>query len=503
MKWLHSNILLLISLLWSISLHAQKEDYSWIIGDNFWGVNELNFSEDTFSISTSDSTVNLSFANASMSDRNGDLLFYTNGWSVYDSKHTEVINGDSLNPGWIRDEGKFLMNYRIYQSAIILQDVVDTNLYNLFHLRGRSRDSFGQSVYVSDLLRTVVDCTDKNNIEVLTKNEPIIIDTLAFGGLTACRHGNGRDWWLIAAQVDSGYYVMRISPQGFDISYQKIGLVRGNIYVESSVFSPDGNLYVNGNSAAGIQIFDFDRCSGTLTVRDHIPFDSLVDTSNILGASTGAVAVSPNSKFLYAGHLASVFQFDLDSADIATTKEVIWQYDTSTSDTIITAFRTYQVTPDGRIYISRNSGVSEYHLIHKPNVRGRACNLDVTRMFPKPASFGAPSFPNFRLGRWEQSACDTLFTTIGQDEFYSGGLEIYPNPAANRARIEYSGMIWERVENVSVNVIDNIGRIMHSQSIPEYSLYQDLDVSSLSSGMYFIQLVSNRNTLVSNKLIKG
>ena len=64
-------------------------------------------------------------------------------------------------------------------------------------------------------------------------------------------------------------------------------------------------------------------------------------------------------------------------------------------------------------------------------------------------------------------------------------------------------MIWEKVEGVKLNIIDNIGRVVYSQSVPDYSLFQDVKVSNLSSGLYFIELNdATGNTIVSSKLVK-
>ena len=68
---------------------------------------------------------------------------------------------------------------------------------------------------------------------------------------------------------------------------------------------------------------------------------------------------------------------------------------------------------------------------------------------------------------------------------------LFPNPATDNIRVDYSGLSrwlsgWERTSNVQLNVIDNIGRVVYSQSVPEYSAFQNVDVSKLSKGLYFV-----------------
>src|SRR3982751_5189494 len=85
------NILLFISLmLQSILVTAQKEANIWCFGSN----SGLDFN-DTLPIATK-SSLNTLEGSSSIADKNGQLLFYTDGVTVWNKNHQIMPNGDGL-----------------------------------------------------------------------------------------------------------------------------------------------------------------------------------------------------------------------------------------------------------------------------------------------------------------------------------------------------------------------------------------------------------------------
>ncbi|MBK7430835.1 MAG: hypothetical protein IPI62_07835 [Bacteroidetes bacterium] len=70
---------------------------------------------------------------ASISDLNGNILFYTNGIYVANALHDTMANGNNMNPSpataMTRDHGM-----PSYQGAIVIPDPLDTMQYYLFYL---------------------------------------------------------------------------------------------------------------------------------------------------------------------------------------------------------------------------------------------------------------------------------------------------------------------------------------------------------------------------------
>ena len=98
---------------------------------------------------------------------------------------------------------------------------------------------------------------------VVYKNHVVLTDTLVVGKITAVRHANGRDWWVICHQNNSAlYYRFLVTPDGVsDPMTQEIGSVR-LLDAGQVCFSPDGSKFAYYWSETDLDIYDFDRCSG-------------------------------------------------------------------------------------------------------------------------------------------------------------------------------------------------------------------------------------------------
>jgi len=170
-----------------------------------------------------------------------------------------------------------------------------------------------------------------------------------------------------------------------------------------SLFSPDGTLFIRGSTIDGVEIFDFDRCSGLLSNPRHIPIGVIeVSPTNQF---IGSVAISPNNKYLYVISDAKIRQFDLESSDLVNSELLIHDRDTAALQNYV--FVTSQLAPNGEIIIS-NSGAPKLHIIHNPDEQGTACDLEINFPLLQAGSYGLPNFPNYRLGALTGSACDTL-----------------------------------------------------------------------------------------------
>ncbi len=83
---------------------------------------------------------------------------------------------------------------------------------------------------------------------IIKKNIHILEDTIMWGRLTACRHANGRDWWVITHKFFSDkYYKILINPDTIIIfSEQNIGNIFSSYDANGmAVFSSDGSQYAH------------------------------------------------------------------------------------------------------------------------------------------------------------------------------------------------------------------------------------------------------------------
>jgi hypothetical protein len=104
---------------------------------------------------------------------------------------------------------------------------------------------------------------------LISKNNIILSDTSSMGDMQACRHANGRDWWIIKPHIYTDlYYVGLLDPAGISMNLVQLPgvphLLRSNT---SSKFNIQGTKYIQyiGQPHRQVHEYDFDRCLGLLS----------------------------------------------------------------------------------------------------------------------------------------------------------------------------------------------------------------------------------------------
>lgn len=281
-----------------------------------------------------------------------------------------------------------------------------------------------------------IDLTANNGAaKVVEKNKILLSGTLMTPA--ACRHANGRDWWIMASDADENrHYRILLSPNGFSAAQsQEIGTKPNPIpynggtkqnRIIGNTFSPSGKYYADINDVLGFSIFRFDRCNGLLSDERRINYLPSPIQPNFFRNDTGTGGVfSPNDSFFYKtttfnpssqaffpkGSIPYLIQYDLSKPDLSLTPDTInvvdsLQYHFPTNITW-DGYYGAELGPDGRMYVV-HSGLG-YCTVQYPNRRGRASQF----IHDKP-HFGVvigsaiPYMPNYRLGPLDSSACDTL-----------------------------------------------------------------------------------------------
>jgi hypothetical protein len=320
-------------------------------------------------------------------------------------------------------------------------------------------------------------------------------DTLT-DALTAVRHGNGRDWWVVCNELNSDeVFICLLTPEGVQGPWKrKTPLPWGGEpeleYLEQAVFSPNGELYARVSYRNGLQVFHFDRCAGEFS-------DGLQLTLPVEDVSTVGLAISPNSRFAYVSTGYKVYQFDLEAADVQASRTFIAEYDGHLAP-LWTTFNMMQLAPDGKVYMNATNGVYKLHVIHNPDAKGTACNLEQHGLeLPVIVGFSLPMFPHFRLLDMEGSPCDTLgISALRPEPGQGGGISIYPNPAQNEVTLTSK----EPMEGRWM-LTNTTGRILREGSIIEGQNSLVIDTASLPSGVYFYSVHTAKGKLLTRKLI--
>jgi subtilisin-like proprotein convertase family protein len=106
---------------------------------------------------------------------------------------------------------------------------------------------------------------------------------------------------------------------------------------------------------------------------------------------------------------------------------------------------------------------------------------------------GFPTDDGF-LTSWGIEYCGVDGKSLATENFDSSLIQVYPNPAKNRITVKF-----EDTQALDVVVFDLLGRKVLSTSL-EYS-GKTIDVSSLSSGTYIMQLIDDENRTFNKKII--
>lgn len=507
-------------LLWILGCMAlagvgQKHDYVWLSGytdgvigyDTGWGfyfgTTVLDFNNSPRSVAF-DSSYKMNFdrTNTSFCDSDGHLMFYTNGIYVANSLDEKIENSDSLNAGWLQYEWAPLiqtLGYRTTNGIVAIPNPANKNQYHLVHTWV---DSFGTGLMTKKLLSTLLDMSEKSGHgKVIYKNVSVVEDQIGWE-IAVTRHGNGKDWWgLVQKRKTNCYYRVLIDATGFNkISTLTCGAsIIPDTDVGATCFSPDGNKYVYLSGYAGLNIFDFDRCTGDLSNPINMPLPAVVDSHWY----AYGVAVSPNNRFLYVSLTKHLYQFDLWAHDVIGSIDTVGIYD-GWQAPFSALFHTMQLAPDGKIYMSCGNGDTVYHVINQPDLKGAACDFRQHSLSLPSPSAGVPSFPNYRLGRKVDSECDTIWNNIDEETISQREkvLKVFPNPATTDVMLDYGFTDWSKPGDVTMEITNDLEQVVHQQTLPRYSGFQKIQVARWAAGMYQVILRRGGAVVAAQKLVK-
>ncbi len=386
---------------------AQLHDNTWLFGylndtllDNEVGIEMITFPEGNLKIEQNIQLQRFNFqeTNTSFSDSLGKILSYSNAVHIGNAAWKIMEGGEHLTDAF--ESGGALWCQWVL--GLPWPGMPSKHVYFYENEAYNSVISF----YAKKLLYSVIDMSQNSGLGKVTVRDSVLIgDTLAVGRLNAAKHANGRDWWILANENNSNrWYRILLDSMGCRvIGNQSVGSI---VYdgVGQSIFSPNGEhyaLYNTVSSAQGayIDLYDFDRCEGLFY--NHRQYHFFTN-------GWGGGAFSPNSRYLYINRRTVAYQYDLEALDVWASRVQVAEYD-GFLDPFNTTFYNMQLAQDGKIYSSSTNSVSSLHVIHSPDEPGLACQYQQHGIeLPTYNSFSIPTFPNYRLGPLDGSACDTL-----------------------------------------------------------------------------------------------
>ena len=406
-------------ILWGQSTFAQHHDNNWIFGydnlagnpNSMWGGVIMHFEAGYPQFSLENIKMNYDVYCAVCSDSSGNLIFHTNGIRLRNRLHEIMEGGDTINPGQIWYEyGEY--GYPSITGGTAVPAPGYSNRYYLFHTS--SNDDLTSPINFPILYNTVIDMNANGGLgKVISANNILAEGDIDFPVLI--KHGNGRDWWLLAGDyLNKTYQTFFIDPGGV---HPVIEQDAPEAFLGTSGYheaSPDGRYYVN-NDDYGLWVYDFDRCTGLLSNPRVLPYQPPI-------FYTSSIAFSQDSRFLYLGTHLAIYQMDmttLDSPFISIDTIAYFDRGFSPWPPFYTQFLTPELAPDGKIYYNTFSSTQAYHVVNRPGLPLDASDLAQRgQIIPRWRNGTWCYFPNYRLGRWSGSPCDTLsFKSPSDAEF--------------------------------------------------------------------------------------
>ncbi|MDX9789372.1 MAG: T9SS type B sorting domain-containing protein [Candidatus Kapabacteria bacterium] len=360
---------------------------------------------------------------ASISDANGNLLFYTNGEKVWNKNHQIMENGSDL----------FGHNSSTQSSVIIPYPSTynhTENRYDKYFLVTLDEHANG----TNGTRYSIIDMTRNNGLGGVTHDKNIyLFGTTTTEKVCVALHSNGCDYWVIVKGVDNTiFYSYQISSSNGFNTMPVISIT--NVYTEPGIgqmkISPNNKLIscsVKSENYDGFYVLNFDNTTGILTQK----FTDL-SSGGYLNDSQYGTSFSPDSKVIYRCDGNRMYQYD---ATVSTQADFMASKNTFTISSTL-GLKSMQLAPDGKIYIAK-PGVDNLAVINNPNIIGTGCNFVSNQqdLGGRMSLSGLPNmYNNFKLHNRiiiENENCNSFQVTLENNNnilSYDWGLSYVGNP---------------------------------------------------------------------------
>ncbi len=434
-------------------LQSQGETSNWYFGNNAG----IHFNNDGSVTALTDGQLNTLEGCATISDSQGDLLFYTDGSRVYNRDHNLMENGSGLYG-----------NTSSTQSAIIIPHPESPTIYYIFTVDV----TLNNGEIDEGLNYSIVDLSYNNgNGTVLQKNINLLQDCSE--KLSAViKDCSSKSIWLVTLASENGqqntfntYHAFEINATG--VVHNSVKSTFNDIAIEDPrgylKFSPDGKKIASANMRSGLYLYDFDDATGIFSNQEQVVIAD--EHKNAYG-----IEFSGNGNFLYVhtsndiqnrnqitDHASSLLQFSLDEIN-SNGSEVVLHKDAIYRGAL-------QLGNNGKIYrtIAANylNGIPQLGVINEPNKKGEDASYlhNAISLAGRNGTQGLPPFI--------QSFFSTIDLVNNEDGTSSGGLTVCEGEPFKFETDFFPGATynWKKDGNPFVNPDNNIYEIDVSEEI--------------------------------------
>jgi len=427
------------------------------------------------------------FEAAQICNKEGKITAYFNGGELWDRFQKKILVDIFMNAAEDQD---FALAY-LSNSSLIIPLPNQDSIYLLIGCTDlKMDDRYG--VRAGEQISTVTfrEMQD-GSLKILSRNRGLHQSKYTFeSAMTAVRHANGRDWWVVCPKRWGKYFnIFRLDPQGLHFSHESSvqdTILDGGL---GAVFSPDGQFYTRGEITKHIsmyqkinkiQIFPFDRCNGTFG--EPVSFQLPLEDSS----SFGQGIFDRTSRYLYISTCASLYQADMYAGDIPASLIKVCGYDQDLKDrNQFLCIGSGFLAPDGKIYIFDGRNSFRTTVINNPSERGLACDARYAHLMKLSCTgMSLGNMPDFNLGPADGTVCDSLgldAATDGLSHHTTPPLMISPNPTSGTCAVKLPS------QRGILMVYDSRGLLIQKHSVSNYQMELDL---SLIQGVYLVQYQS-------------
>jgi gliding motility-associated-like protein len=369
-------------------VRAQKEGAVWYFGNKAG----LDFNRQ-YPTPLTNGQIDTREGVATICDKDGNLLFYTDGQRVFDRTHNIMNNGEGL-----------LGNVSSTQSSIVVPKPGSTTQYFVFTV-----DQAGTPSNPGNGLNySIIDMALNGGMGSVTiiKNQPLpkVQGVLFTEKITVVKHSDKKSYWIIAHEFGTWeFYEFLLDETGLTL-YNQVGAGtehkfdpndrdnRGATgYLKSS---PKGDFLATAIEGLHFfELFSFDNRNGNIQVIAKLPAGDGHDPFSFTGAAYG-IEFSPTSNFLYGSTRKGglVYQWNLNQLNetaILNSVKII----RNQPGTLCGAL---QLAYNGKIYLSLGGqpylGVINSPIQEQCNYAEHGASLIDTTGLGGKAYFGLPTF---------------------------------------------------------------------------------------------------------------
>jgi len=337
------------------TMQAQNENKIWYFG-NQAGIDFNSGSP----VALTNGALTTADNSSAISDPAGNLQFYTNGVTVWNSQHSVMSNGTGL-----------LGHQSGGQTATIVPHPGNPDLYYIF-----TCDAWA---WANGIRYSIVDMSQQSGLGAVTATKNVVLYTPATEKVLAVKHCNGRDYWLITHDWNSNTF--------------KVYLIDINGLNTTPVLSSVGSTHTGGqlgyyNAAGQLTISpNGDRLALAIFDAGIVEF---LDFNNSTGQVSNPITLtgypqcwgidfSPNGRFVYltrwgGASAAVVTQFDLSGGTQSSIQASATVIGNTTSPDPTYKSGYLKLAPDGKIYIAKWQS-DHLAVVNAPDQQGLGCGF--------------------------------------------------------------------------------------------------------------------------------